>query len=275
VIAAFVVKNPVSLVDDLLNSLNTLDPQFSQHLKEFEHEHAINFRNDFAQPLGGEFAFTVDGPVLPTPSWKMIFEVYDPARLQQTLERAVAEMNKYAAQENRKGFAWEQADAGAGRTFYTLRSIDSGIEVNYTFANGYMIVAPSRALVDRALRFHESGVTLLHSQRFVSVLPQDGNVNFSAIFYHNLAPLLEPLAQGVAISINRLPKEQGEALKSLAASSAPTLAYARAENDGIIFATDSDDGSPFGLTPASLLGLPTAFGIEHILEESVNKRAAR
>jgi len=273
VVAAFVVKNPVSLVDDLLNSLKTLDPQALQHLNDFEHEHAINFRNDFAAPLGGEFAFSVDGPVLPTPSWKMIFEVYDPARLQATFEQAVAELNKYAAQENRKGFAWERTDAGAGRTFYTLRSIDFGMEINYTFANGYMILAPSRALVDRALRFRESGVTLLHSTRFGAALPQDGNANFSAIFYHNLAPLIEPLAQ--TIGSNRLPKEQGEALKSLAASAVPTLAYARVENDGIIFATDSDGNSPFGLSPATLLGIPGAFGIEHILEESMNKRGSQ
>ncbi|MFN2452856.1 MAG: FecR domain-containing protein [Pyrinomonadaceae bacterium] len=274
VVAAFVVKNPVSLVDDLLGSLRTLDPQLLQHLNDFEHEHAINFRNDFAAPLGGEFAFTVDGPVLPTPSWKMIFEVYDSQRLQQTFERAVAEMNKYAAQENRKGFAWEHADAGAGRTFYTLRSIDFGLEINYTFADGYMIVAPSRALVDRALRFHEARTTLLHAPRFVAALPQDGAANFSAIFYHNLAPLLEPLAQRVANSAGNLPKEQGEALRQLAATTAPTLAYARAENDGIIFATDSEDGSPFGLSPATLLGIPGAFGIEHILEESMNEKAA-
>ncbi len=275
VVAAFVVKNPVSLVDDLLGSLKTLDPQILQHLNDFEHEHAINFRDDFAQPLGGEFAFTVDGPVLPTPSWKMIFEVYDPQRLQQTFERVVAEMNKYAAQENRKGFAWERADAGAGRTFYTLRSVDFGVELNYTFANGYMIVAPSRALVDRTLRFHDSGTTLLHASRFVAALPQDGNANFSAIFYHNLAPLLEPLAQGFGGSANRLPKEQNEALKQLAATTAPTLAYARAETDGIIFATDSEDGSPFGLSTATLLGLPGAFGIEHILEHSMHEKAAQ
>ncbi len=273
VVAAFVVKNPVSLVDDLLNSLKTLDPQALQHLNDFEHEHAINFRNDFAAPLGGEFAFSVDGPVLPTPSWKMIFEVYDPARLQATFEQAVAELNKYAAQENRQGFAWERNDAGAGRTFYTLRSIDFGMEINYTFANGYMILAPSRALVDRALRFRESGVTLLHAPRFGAALPQDGGANFSAIFYHNLAPLIEPLAQ--TIGSNRLPKEQGEALKSFAASAVPTLAYARAENDGIIFATDSDGNSPFGLSPATLLGIPGAFGIEHILEESMNKRGSQ
>lgn len=275
VVAAFVVKNPVSLVDDLLDSLKTLDPEIVRHLNDFEHEHAINFRNDFAATLGGEFMFSVDGPVLPTPSWKMVFEVYDAARLQATLEQAVAELNKFAAQEHRKGFVWEQADAGAGRTFYTLRSVDVGMELNYTFADGYMILAPSRALVDRALRFRESGVTLLHSARFGATLPQDGNANFSAIFYHNLAPLVEPLAQTMSGIGSRLPKEQTDALKSFAATTAPTLAYARAENDGIIFATDTDSNSPFGLSPATLLGIPGAFGIEHIMEESMREKASR
>jgi len=62
--------------------------------------------NDFAKPLGGEFAFAVDGPLLPTPSWKMVFEVYDPAHLQQTLERVVEKMNELAARDGKKGFQW-------------------------------------------------------------------------------------------------------------------------------------------------------------------------
>ena len=32
---------------------------------------------------GGEYAFAIDGPILPTPSWKLVFEVNDPAHLQQ------------------------------------------------------------------------------------------------------------------------------------------------------------------------------------------------
>ncbi len=115
-VAAFVVKEPVALVDDLMSALNAVDPKFSEHLGEFQNETGLNIRDDFAKPLGGEFEFAVDGPLLPTPSWKMVFEVYDPAHLQQTLERVVEKMNELAARDGKKGFEWDRSDSG-GRTF--------------------------------------------------------------------------------------------------------------------------------------------------------------
>ncbi|HXU39819.1 MAG TPA: FecR domain-containing protein, partial [Blastocatellia bacterium] len=87
IVAAFVVKEPVALVDDLMSTLNAVDPKFSEYLGEFQTQTGLNIREDFAKPLGGEFAFAVDGPLLPTPSWKMVFEVYDPAHLQNAFER--------------------------------------------------------------------------------------------------------------------------------------------------------------------------------------------
>ena len=81
----------------------------------------------------GVVSFTaIDGPLLPTPSWKLVFEVNDPAHLQQTLERVVGEVNKEAAKFGKGSLAWEQTDIG-GRIYYTLRSKDFGfLEVNYT-----------------------------------------------------------------------------------------------------------------------------------------------
>ena len=66
-----------------------------------------------------------------------------PQHLQQTFERVVTEINKEAAKHGKAGLVWDRADLG-GRTYYTLKSADFGVEVNYTYANGYMIVGPSR-----------------------------------------------------------------------------------------------------------------------------------
>ena len=68
---------------------------------------------------------------------------------------------------------------------------DAGLEVNYTYANGYLVAAPSRALLEQSISNREAGNTLVRSSRFMSSLPQDGNTNFSAIFYHDLAPLIQ------------------------------------------------------------------------------------
>jgi hypothetical protein len=266
VVAAFVVEQPVALVDDLLGALKTIDPKLWQHLKDGEAEHGIDLRNDVAAPLGGEFAFAIDGPVLPVPSWKMIFEVNDPGHLQQTFETIVNRLNQYAAREGKRGFEWETAELG-GRTYHTLKSIDFGLSVSYTFANGYLIAGPSRALVDRAAKYRESGYTLLHSPRFVAALPEDKNANFSALFYQNLAPILGPVSRQLGGASKALPEEGSRALRSLAGA-APVLAYAYAQNDRIIFAANGEDG-PLGLKPSSLLGMPGSFGLQHILGEAM------
>ena len=109
VVAGFVVKNPVSLVDDLLGVLETVSPELRKNLDKLQSERGLDIRNDIAAPLGGEFAFAIDGPLLPTPSWKLVFEVNDPAHLQQTLERVVGEVNKEAAKFGKGSLAWEQS----------------------------------------------------------------------------------------------------------------------------------------------------------------------
>ncbi|HKA19706.1 MAG TPA: FecR domain-containing protein [Blastocatellia bacterium] len=266
VVAAFVVKEPVRLVDDLMSALNAVDPKFSEHLGEFQNETGLNIRDDFAKPLGGEFAFAVDGPLLPTPSWKMVFEVYDPAHLQQTFERVVEKMNELAAREGKRGFQWDRSESG-GRTFYTLKSLDFGLELSYAYSNGYLIAGPSRALIDRAIRYHDQGVTLLHAPRFVASLPGDKQANFSALIYQNLAPVLGGIAKRVGGVAKGLPEAQQKGIGSLI--NGPVLAYAYAQGDHISFALNGEEG-PIGLKPSNLIGMPGSFGLSSIIQHSVH-----
>jgi hypothetical protein len=260
-VGGFVVKNPTALVDDLLGVLNRVSPDLNKKLTDLQNDHGLDLRKDFAAPLGGEYAFAIDGPILPTPSWKLVFEVNDPAHLQQAFEHVVEEVNKQMAKEGKAGLGWDRTDAG-GHTYYTLRSKDFGVEVNYVFANGYLIAGPTRAMVEQSLKYHDSNVNLAHSARFVAGLPPDGNTNFSALVYHNLAPLVQPFA-------NRIPdaksEEQQKAIANMAANLQPTLAYAYAFGDRIEFASNTE-GGPFGLSPATLLGMPNAFELQHILD---------
>jgi FecR protein/Protein of unknown function (DUF3352)/Putative zinc-finger len=272
VVTAFVVKEPTALVDDLLGFMETASPELRKNLQEMEARQGLNIRNDFAAPLGGEFAFAIDGPILPTPSWKMVFEVYDQARLQQTFERVVEQLNQWAAKQGKGGLQWERTDM-SGRTFYALKSVDFGMEVHYAYADGYLLAAPSRALVDRAIRYHESNVNFLRSPRFTAQLPADGNTNFSALFYHDLGALIEPLAERMAKS-KSLPEGQQQAMRSIGAATPPTLAYAYAQGDRIVLASNTE-GGPFGLSPSSLLGLPNAFAIQHIMHEAMSEKTAK
>jgi hypothetical protein len=268
VVAGFVVKDPASMVDDLLGVLETVSPDLRKTLDQQASARGLDIRNDIAAPLGGEFAFAIDGPILPIPSWKLVFEVNEPSHLQNTLERVVDEVNKEAAKFGKKGLAWQQSDLG-GRKYYTLKSSDFGlVEVNYTYANGYMIVAASRGLVERALTAHDSGYSLRNSAKFTAGLPADGNANFSAVFYHNIGGLVPA---GLASTAGKLPSGPSEAVKAITADMPPTLAYAYATGDSITFMANTE-GGPFGLSPATLLGMPNSLEMQSIIERGMSKK---
>jgi hypothetical protein len=251
VVAAFVVREPAALVDDLFGFMSSVDPQALESLRRFEGTNGVSLRDDVAASLGGEFAFAVDGPVLPTPSWKVVLEVNDPSRLQTAFERTIDAANRELAAGGKPGMALTRAEAD-GRTYFTLTSASSQTEMHYTFTDGYLIAAPSQALVDRAIRYRESGYTILHAPRFTAALPQDGQANFSAVVYHDLAPLLAQVPGNVP-----------------AANMLPTLAYAYARDDRIEFGA-SGDGAPFGFSPATLLGVPGSTGLQGLLEHALH-----
>ncbi len=257
VVAAFVVESPTALFDDLMNAFKMADPQDWQQFQDLQAQHGFNLREDFAAALGGEFAAALDGPVLPTPAWKVVAEVNDAAKLQASLERAVTEMNKIAAQHNHAGLLWERAEVG-GKVFYRLKATSStggGVaEVNYAYAYGYLVAAPSRALVENAIKYRESGYTILQSSKFKAALPEDKQANFSAMLYQNLNSVLSPLAkQAERLGANKGEGNAPEMLRKLFGTKAG-LAYAYALGDRMVFSLNTEGGGAL-LTPSSLLGL--------------------
>ena len=251
VVMACVVKQPSLIVEDLM----AVD--MWKYLQTAGAEQGLDLRGDLAAPLGGEFAFAVDGPLLPLPSWKLIFEVYDQARLQQTIERAVQQINPKLTQQGKPGLQLSQADVG-GRTFYTLKLSDTGLEMDYTYANGYFVAAASRVLVERALQYRESGNTLPHAQRFTAALPADKQANFSALFYQNLAPAINSLESLARRMGQAGAQNKQQALPSLA-TAAPVLAYVYAQSDRFIISANGT-GGPLGLNFSNWFGLSNMLG---------------
>lgn len=270
VATAFVVKKPELLVDDLLGFLETVKPDLRKQMEEIEKQQGFSIRNDFAAPLGGEFAFAIDGPILPTPSWKVILEVYDQPKLQTSFERAIEKLNQFSIIHG-KGKLILGSETSGDRTFYSVKSDKAELAVYYTYANGYLVAAPSRALLEQSLNNRDAGQTLVRSSRFMSALPQDGNTNFSAIFYHDLAPLIGPLAERMKNAGGELTEEQRQKLGSIDANAPPTLAYAYATGDRITIAANTEGGA-FGLSPSSLIGLPNSFEMQHILSNAMGDK---
>jgi ferric-dicitrate binding protein FerR (iron transport regulator) len=231
-VAAFISKNPADMLDDVLKIGNAFDGNAAENIARGESELKIRLHQDLADTLGGEVTLALDGPILPTPSWKVVAEVKDPGRLQSTIQQLVTDVNDHIKGQQ-QGLALDQTAAN-GLTFYTIRHLDATkpFELTYTFTDGYMIVGPSRALVMNAIAIHQNGNSLARSADFRALLPQDEQADVSAVLYQNLAPVIGPIAQQLSAS-------QLQSLKQIAAETKPSVVCAYGENNAIRVASGS------------------------------------
>ena len=231
-VVALLTKDPSQIVDDMIAMATKEDGSAPKGLSEAEEKLQINLRDDLAATLGGDALLALDGPVLPTPSWKAVIEVRDSEHLEKTLERLVEASRNQPTTKNQHEVAIEWKDLGAQR-YYTVRDVKTGTEVaNYTFADGYMILAPNRALLMEALHAHTVGDTLARSSAFKALLPKDTNENYSAVAYQNLSPVLTPL-------LSQVGGQAAVAVQQLAADSKPTAVCAWGQESGIEAASNS------------------------------------
>jgi len=253
-LVALAVENPASVVDQML----ALHPEMQQHFQEAQQELGLDIRNDIAGALGGEVAAGVDGPILPSPSWKFVAEVYNPSRLQFSIQK-IADVAAQKAAQNNGGSIQLSTTTVNGRIYHSITGQDSGhlAEVHYTFVDGYLVAAPSRALVDAAIQSRQSQSSLARSTEFSRLVPRDPALHFSAVVYQNVGRALAPLAEVMQGAV-KLDDDQQKALAGLTTEMKPTLVAFYREKDKVTVATTS-----------SLLGLSNVFGLGstmHLLE---------
>ncbi len=235
--ASFVVNNPVALLSQLPGSVFT----------DVQKATGVDVTNDIAVTLGGEMTIAVDGPLLPSPSWKVAVEVNNPSRLEWSIEQMV----KTAQQAEPDAKIELTNEVMNGLTYYTLTSAKSPMAVNYVFTDGYLLMAPNHGLLATSIQGRRAGTTLTTSTTFRQQLPQNGQMNFSALVYYNASAAIAPMADQLK-QTKFLTADQQKALSVLTADRAPTLIYAYAETNRIVAATR---GSFFGLGLDTLVGL--------------------
>lgn len=249
---AALAKAPLKMLDDIEA---VTQKNFGQGLSGFAAMTGVDVRSDLAALLGGDIAFAIDGPALPTPSWKLVVEVNDPARFVDTIGKLVAAVNAKADKKAKL----EQAVAD-GRTFYTLSAEGLPVSVNFTFDNGFLIAAPTRDLATRAIQNRAAGYTLPKSSKFAALLPHDGQVAFSGAVYHSLGDVMSSVASQLNLTLEQ---------QKLASSVEPALALFYGETDRIEVASA---GSFFGLRLDQILALQATRGEHHGAKVRSHKR---
>lgn len=279
---SLVAKEPRSIVQDILDLTQDEGSGAGHDLADFESKTGVSLRDDLAGSLGGEVTFALDGPVLPTPSWKVALEVNDSTRLEGAIEKLVAGVNQQEASsgaaEKRGHLSLTQQTAG-GRTYYdvqvTLPAARSGkaspvpTDFEYTFVDGYLLAAPNRALLLSSIQNRETGYSLARSSDFLSRLPHDGYANFSGLVYQNLWAAVAPIADQLK-STAILTPAQRQSIDALGENSAPSLICAYGEPNQI---TVANTGSFFGVGFESLLGAghPGPFSVLQIIKNNAER----
>ncbi len=213
-VAAGVIEDPLVIYDEFLDFLAELGEEIDEAPAEMERELGISIRGDLLVHLGGEYAVGIDGPVLPSPTWKAVASVYSEEGLQRSVEALVEAANARLAYEGLEAAVSLDERESGGRTIYRLAvAMDDGgadvedgddssdgdslegmieslvetPEIFYTYFDGYMVSGSSVAAVDSAIRYRGSGASLTSGRQFLDLLPENGYTDFSAIVYNRLA----------------------------------------------------------------------------------------
>jgi hypothetical protein len=258
--AAFAIagltKQPEAMFDDLLALVTAHeDGHALEELAEAEARLGFSLRDDLAASIGSDVAIALDGPWLPQPSWKLVVEIRDPSRFELALGRIVETINTETAANGHPGirFAQEEAD---GRRYLTLAAAETDALVYLSFVDGYLVAAPSRALIVEAAARRDAGTSLVRSQEFLDRLPRDADPNFSALVWQHLDSVAGPLAELLS---SGLPEEQRDEIAALAGSAGPVLIVAYGEAEQIRFVAQGTNG-PLGFSFERLLALAGALG---------------
>ena len=243
--AAAVMKRPEALVAE---ALTWVGPQQARLELDEDSEAGLQILKSLSSTLGGDVAVALDGPLLPIPSWKVVIEVYQPAQFQAEFEKLIAHANDRIAADGHEGRLVVEREEIGNRTDWVVRYTGSapdgtpmteGNPMRYTFNDGYLIAAPSRVLIDRAIEQRGDHYTLTRSQEFLSLLPADGDVNVSAFVWEHLGPSIEPIAQQLR---KVMTGDDAGLLDVMTSDHRPHLITARAEDDRIVVGSRGDAG---------------------------------
>lgn len=268
-VGAFVTRDPGSVIDEIFAFAASQgeDVDLEAELAEAEGEIGFRIREDLIDTLGGESAAGIDGPALPTPSWKIVVEVYDSTRLQSTIETLVDRVN----QEQTSATVTLSSSESAGRVFYRLEAeggetLDlpfNAAGMSYAYVDGYLVAAPSQTLIERAIQYRDSGSSVVTSDGFQELLPTDGYVDFSAVVYNRIGEAVSSLAGALPLPAD-LTDDQRQLVDSLVSEVSETLGPSMyclyGDDDRIRLVSNSPSMLPFA-------GLESVFGLGAVMSQ--------
>ena len=202
-----VLKNPGEIFDDLQRlSQDTKQGPFGA-LPQMEKVLQISVRDDILAQLGGEITLEVESLGVTPPGWKAILRVNDTERLQRSLAKVLQTVPFPSREFEQDGVVYHAL---------SVPSNPKPVEINYAFADGYLIVASGKEIATRAIQLHKTGESLGKSPKFLASLPPGHSANASVLIYEDVGAMAAVQARNMPPELAKL--FSGSSLKPTAVS---------------------------------------------------------
>ena len=207
------LSDPLKIYDDAQELARLSGSNTFATVPQFERMLNLSLKDDLLGLLGGELTVELDTAEAPKwVQWKVFAQVKDAGHLQRTLNALIGPLT----------FSATQADDGV--TYHGLR-VPTGktmTEVDYAFADNYLIAGSSQRAVSEAVDVHRSGGSLAKSKSFLAALPPQpvpGPLKASALIYE------DPVAIAAAELHSVAPSLAGAVMRSNQTGSAVVCVY--------------------------------------------------
>jgi hypothetical protein len=196
--STILLKNFAQIFDDVKELAGPANANSFASLAAGEQALKLSLKDDLLNHLTGEITIELDSVAVQKPLWKAMLKVDDANHVQQTLSALLAVAH----------FEVAHFDDGSV-TYYTVRvpSGKTSTDIVYAFADGYLILGPSRGAVAKAVRLHFAGGSLAKSQRLLAVLPPEQPLSASAFLFEDPAAMatlqLRQFAPAMADSVSQ------------------------------------------------------------------------
>ena len=207
IVSSVSLKNLGEIFDDIKDISSSSNPNALASLTHTEQAIHISLRDDLLSLLPGEITVEAEGFAEPKPDWKIILRTNDADHLQQTLAKMLATVPFPAMEFVEDGITYHSL---------TIPSRPKPMQIVYTFAGGYLIVASSHETAAAAIRLHKSGESFAKSTKFTASLPAGYPADVSAFLYEDPAAV-------TALNLRRMSPEMADAFARLSPPTAPIV----------------------------------------------------
>ena len=154
-VAVALSKDPRKIADDLVSMATDEGGRSNTPSDHADAEFQTTIHDELMANLGNEFLLALDGPVLPTPSWKGVIEVRDPDRIEAALEHLASLVDSQDQSKSRHHIGIEPTNSN-GQRFYAIRDLSTrAVVAQYTFRTLHAHCSATLGVDGRSIRLFQ------------------------------------------------------------------------------------------------------------------------